>query len=348
MSFVLAHEKPQASLLSDAELTTLFGSEADVAAILGFEIALARVQARSGMITQAEADEIGETLGTFEPDQDSLSEGMAKDGMIVPDLIRQSRSALPEDTRHALHFGATSQDAIDTSAMMRMKKADAILRKRLASVVGELAGICGRDGANDLMAHTRMQAALSMKASDRINAWQKPLVRLLSRGLEFPVQLGGPVGAANAFGGKGGELRSLLACDLDLDEPDGCWHTDRGAVADIAHWLASVSGHLGKLGQDMALMAQLGPEQIMLSGGGGSSAMAHKKNPVMAETLVSLAHYNAAQVQAIHTSLIHEQERSGAAWTLEWLVMPTMYVATGAALNTSLKLVQSIERIGRS
>lgn len=91
-----------------------------------------------------------------------------------------------------------------------------------------------------------------------------------------------------------------------------------------------ISGSLGKFGQDVALLAEMGGE-IQLTGGGGSSAMPHKQNPVGAETLVTLARFNAVQVAGLHQSLVHEQERSGAAWALEWLLLPQMVVATGAA-----------------
>ncbi|MBL4647044.1 MAG: 3-carboxy-cis,cis-muconate cycloisomerase, partial [Rhizobiales bacterium] len=88
--------------------------------------------------------------------------------------------------------------------------------------------------------------------------------------------------------------------------------------------------------------------EISLDGGGGSSAMAHKKNPVKAEALVTLARFNAVQISAIHQSMVHEQERSGAAWTLEWMIMPQICVACGAALRTALTLVSEIKQLGRA
>ena len=117
------------------------------------------------------------------------------------------------------------------------------------------------------------------------------------------------------------------------------------ALADFAGWLSLVTGSLGKFGQDVALMAQAGDE-IELSGGGGSSAMPHKQNPVEAEVLVTLARFNAAQLSGMHQALVHEQERSGAAWTLEWLILPQMVVATAAALRLAGELAGQIESLG--
>ncbi len=93
-------------------------------------------------------------------------------------------------------------------------------------------------------------------------------------------------------------------------------------------------------------MAQAGTD-ILMSGGGGSSAMPHKQNPVKAETLVALARFNAVQLSGMHQALVHEQERSGAAWMLEWLVLPQMVVATAAALRIAAELAAQVEGLGR-
>lgn len=106
-----------------------------------------------------------------------------------------------------------------------------------------------------------------------------------------------------------------------------------------------ITGSLGKFGQDIALMAQTATE-IALSGGGSSSAMAHKQNPVAAETLVALARFNATQLSAVHQAIVHEQERSGTAWTLEWLVLPQMVMATAASLRLAEAMSTKIERLG--
>jgi 3-carboxy-cis,cis-muconate cycloisomerase len=108
------------------------------------------------------------------------------------------------------------------------------------------------------------------------------------------------------------------------------------------------SDSLGKLGQDIALLAQSEVGEVRLSSGGGSSAMPHKVNPVGAETLVALARFNATLVAGMHQSLVHENERSGAAWTLEWMLLPQMAVAAGAALRTADALLRSVSFVSRS
>ncbi|TIT48326.1 MAG: 3-carboxy-cis,cis-muconate cycloisomerase, partial [Mesorhizobium sp.] len=123
------------------------------------------------------------------------------------------------------------------------------------------------------------------------------------------------------------------------------WHSQRDRIAELANWLSLVTGGLGKFGQDIALMAQAGDE-LQLAGGGSSSAMAHKRNPIDAEMLVTLARYNAAQLSGMHHALVHEQERSGAAWTLEWLILPQMLMAAGASTCVADRLLSNITAIG--
>ena len=113
----------------------------------------------------------------------------------------------------------------------------------------------------------------------------------------------------------------------------------------LAGLLAAITGSLGKIGQDIALMADRGDE-IVLEGGGSSSAMPHKQNPVAAEMLVTLARFNAAQLGGLAQAAVHEQERSGAAWTLEWLILPQMVTACAAALRLAGQLLPAIRRFG--
>ena len=155
------------------------------------------------------------------------------------------------------------------------------------------------------------------------------------------VELGGPVGDRASFEGKGGAVARGLAQRLDLGiaEP---WHSARDPIVAFGSLLSLLSGSVGKFGADVALLAQNEVAAITVAGGGGSSAMAHKSNPVNAEVLVALARHNAGLVGTLHQALVHENERSGAAWTLEWLTLPQMLVATGGSLRLALALAEQI------
>ncbi|ENR00475.1 hypothetical protein H721_02714 [Brucella ovis IntaBari-2006-46-332] len=192
-----------------------------------------------------------------------------------------------------------------------------------------------------------MQPAISTTVADRVESWRAPFSDYAQRlaALQFPLQFGGAAGTLEKFVGKGAKLRAELAKRLGLeDRPQ--WHSQRAFIADFGHLLSLVTGSLGKFGQDIALMAEL-RDEISLSGGGGSSAMPHKQNPVRAELLVTLARFNAVQVSGLHQAMVHEQERSGTAWMLEWMILPPVVAATGAALKAALVLSDNIVRMGK-
>jgi 3-carboxy-cis,cis-muconate cycloisomerase len=333
-------------LLGDTEIASYFSADADIRAMLSFEAALARAEAAHSIIPAEAARTIGETCAAFAPDIASLKTGTAKDGVVIPDLVRQLKTAAGSEAAQHVHFGATSQDVIDTSLMLRLKSVTFLFGARLHAVVNGLAALERQFGANSLMGHTRMQAAVPITAADRITAWRIPLETYRDRLTEqtFPVQFGGAAGTLEKLGSEAAAVRNSLAQELGLtDEPQ--WQSRRTRIADLANLYSLISGSLGKFGQDIALLAEAGGE-IELVGGGASSAMEHKQNPVAAETLVALARFNATQLSAIHHSLVHEQERSGAAWTLEWLVLPQVVMATAASLRLATGLVGNIKRLG--
>ena len=337
-------------LLGDAEIAPLFSAEADIAAMLRFEIALAEAEAACGVIPADAAAAIVSRLSGFTPDVTALAEGVARDGVVIPDFVRQLRRAVGGPEGDKVHFGATSQDVIDTSLTLRLKTATGIIANRLAALTAGFSALAERDGPCALMGYTRMQAAIPITAGDRIAAWRAPLERSATRLASyatngFAVQFGGAAGTLEKFGDRSADVRAALAARLGLAER-AQWHSQRDGIAEFAGLLSLITGSLGKFGQDVALLAETGGE-IRLSGGGGSSAMPHKQNPVAAELLVTLARFNATQISAIHQSLVHEQERSGAAWVLEWLTLPQMVVATGVALATANRLTGQIERLGK-
>ncbi len=335
-------------LLGDEEAARHFSLEADIDAMLDFESALAAAEAEHDVIPSKAAAAIVKAQGSFRPDTAKLKAAVAKDGVVVPELVRQIKAAVGEHSEF-VHFGTTSQDVIDTSLVLRLRQVIDHIGLLLEENIVRLTGLDLEFGDRALMAVTRMQPAIPITAADRLAAWRAPLERHQLRLAEVSsrllvVQFGGAAGTLEKLGDKATAVRAALAAKLGLgDAPQ--WHSQRDALAEFAGWLSLVAGSFGKFGQDVALMAQTGAD-IKLSGGGGSSAMPHKQNPVKAEALVALARFNAVQVSGMHQALVHEQERSGAGWTLEWLILPQMVVATAGALRLAAELAGQIESLG--
>jgi 3-carboxy-cis,cis-muconate cycloisomerase len=325
------------SLLGDEEVARAFSVEADLRAMLDFEAALAASQAEVGLISQEAATRIGEVCASFSPDIAELRDGTAKDGVVVPAFIKSLRRSVGSPHAEKVHLGATSQDVIDSSLVLRLKPLISAFRTRLDLLIDRLGALEAEQGSLPLMAHTRMQRALPISVSDKLRMWREPLQRHLQRLSELTprvlvVQFGGPVGARVGLEGRGDAVAAELARRLNLHNGSS-WQAERDGLGELASWLSLLSGSLGKIGQDVALMTQNEVGQAQLSGGGASSAMAHKSNPVQAEVLVTLARFNATLLGGQHQALVHENERSGAAWTFEWLILPQMLAAAGASLR---------------
>ncbi|TXI10774.1 MAG: 3-carboxy-cis,cis-muconate cycloisomerase, partial [Rhizobium sp.] len=242
-------------LLGDEEIAGYFSAKADIGAMLAFEASLARVEAQHGLIAQDAAAHIAEVCASFEPDLSSLKKATASDGVVVPDLVRQLRRAVGEDAGKHVHFGATSQDVIDTSLMMRLRAVAFILSGRLFAVSSALSTLDERFGSNKLMGRTRMQAAIPIAVSDRLRAWRHPLDQYRDRLTQesFPLQFGGAAGTLEKLGPQAAEIRLALAQALGLtDEPQ--WQSQRARIAELAGLLSMISGSLGKVGQDIALL----------------------------------------------------------------------------------------------
>ena len=334
------------ALVGDKEIAAAFSVEADVKAMLAFEAALALAEAKVGLIDEAAAKRIAAVCVEFRPDLVALAKGAGQDGVVAPALVRLLRSAVGEPHAAAVHRGATSQDVVDTSLVLRLKAVIAAFEARLEALVATLRTIERDQGSVPLMGRTRMQRALPIHARDKLRNWREPLERHRRRLGELKprlliVQFGGAVGARDGLDGKGEAIAAELARRLELGDGP-CWHAERDNLAEFAAWLSLVSGSLGKIGQDVVLMAQNEIGEIRLAEGGGSSAMPHKSNPVRAEVLVALARFNAALLGGEHQALVHENERSGAAWTLEWLTLPQMTAACGASLRHAAALCQEL------
>lgn len=335
------------ALVGDEEVETLLADAAQVAAMLRVELALAQAEADAGMISADASTVIAAALAKFSPDWDDLAIGMARDGVVVPALVAQMRRHIAEPHAEALHKGATSQDILDTALMLQLAQVIAVFISRLTMLLDELEQLDARFGARPMMAHTRMQQALPYTVGAKLATWIAPLRRHLAslqttRRGPLVIQLGGPIGDRSSFGAHGEAVARGLAkyLDLGMAEP---WQTARDPIIGFASLLGLLTGTLGKLGADVALLAQNEIAAVTISGGGTSSSMAHKSNPVNAEVLVALARYNAGLVGTLHQAMVHENERSGAAWTLEWLALPAVLTTTAASLRLARKLIAQLD-----
>ncbi len=337
-------------LFADQDAAALWAPDQQIAHMLAFEAALTRAKGTVGTVSVVAADHAAAQIEAFEPDLDGLRKGMARDGVIVPELVAQLKAGIATETG-VVHSGATSQDVIDTALAMTLKGFNDLLVQRLDTLVNGLNDLNIQFGDRPIMGRTRMQAALPITVNDRLCDWIVPIVKhqdtlVRLRSSVESVQLGGPVGNRASLAPHGDQIAHDIAERLGLSNPPKAWHSTRENIAEYASLLSMISGSIGKIGQDICLMAQQGVDEIRIQGG-GSSAMPHKQNPILAELLVTLARFNATQLAGIHHGLVHEQERSGAAWALEWMILPQMAIATARSLSAAVEICAGVNTLGQ-
>ncbi len=336
------------NLFADAEIAALFTDDAQIASMVLFEAALASAEARAGVIPEASANRIADVCREFRPDPATLAAGTASAGVPVPALVKALKAEVGGDDARYVHFGATSQDVFDTGLVLRLRDAVAIIRRRTRKLIKALIAQAETHRATVMIGRTRSQQAVPTTFGLKAAGWLAPLVRIdqridtLSTDL-FRLSFGGAAGTLASIGDKAIEVERNLADELELPPTDMPWHSQRDVLVDFAAQLTALSGALGKMGQDLVLLAQSEIAEVQPGKGGGSSTMPHKSNPVQAEMLITLARFNAGQLGTFAQSQIHEHERSGASWLLEWLTLPQMIMATGAGLAQAVDMVPSLK-----
>jgi 3-carboxy-cis,cis-muconate cycloisomerase len=336
------------ALFSDADMAALFSDEAVIAAMLRVEVALARVQAKIGVIPTVASREIENGLSHFAPDPQDLSPGTADFGIPLPALLKAARAVIGAKGRHYLHWGPTSQDIVDTAMVLRLRQAIRLMQGKIAALLDAMATLAGAHARTLMAARARWQQAIPTTLGYKIDLWAEPMRRHLQRLDQIKprllvLSLGGAAGTLAAMGDKGPEVAGELAAELDLGLPKTPWHSQRDGVAEFAGWLSMLTGSLGKIGQDLLLMAQSEVAEVRFSTGGGSSTMPQKSNPIGAEALVTFSRLNAGLLAIIHQAQIQEHERGGSGWMLEWLTLPQMIMAAAGALKHAALLFSTIE-----
>jgi 3-carboxy-cis,cis-muconate cycloisomerase len=338
-------------LFRDEEVGRLFTDSAEVRAMMLVEGALAKVQGRIGVIPAVSGDFLDRAMREIQVDPESLARETGVSAVPVPALLAALRKALqaPEHAQY-LHWGATSQDVIDTALVLRLRQVLAIAEARIVTLVKALGQVAALHESLPMVARTYGQAATPTSFGAVVASWGVPFLRHLQRLEELRprllvVSLGGAAGTLSAMGPKGPECRAALARELALADPGGSWHAERDRVAELAGWLGLVLGSLGKFGEDLLLLTQAGIGEVRLTQGGGSSTMPQKVNPVLPSLMVALARHGQGLVAALQGAALHRQNRDGSAWFVEWLALPDLAMSTARALSAAGTCVATLEPV---
>lgn len=351
MSFFAADSRLYAPLFGDEATAALLSDEAGVARMVEVEAALARAQARLGLVPQEAAEAISALAQTFTPDLDALAAGVAHDGLPVIALLKQVRAQLAPEHAPWLHWGATTQDILDTALVLQLRAVLEELEARLQGTVQALAALADAHRHTLMAGRTHSQQALPITFGLKVAGWLAPLLRWRERlGELHPrllvLQFGGAAGTLSSLGQGGLAVQDALAAELGLVVPLLPWHTSRDSLYELSAWLAGVCGSLAKMSQDIILLCQTELAELRESADtsrGASSTMPQKSNPVVSELVVAASRASAGHLSAMQHALVQEHERATHGWQLEWLSLPPLLALCASSLRHSLFLAQNLQ-----
>ena len=337
-------------LFSDPEISAIVTDEAFVRALVDVEKALARAEARVGVIASEYAEAIGKAT-VDKIDLFVLAKGTASSGFPIIALVEELRKQVGVEAAPFVHWGATTQDIMDTAFVLQLRAAVSLIRPRLGEIARHLSSLADRHRNTILAGRTHGQQALPISFGIKAVSWVAPLLRHAERLDEialrlFVVQFGGAAGTLAALGDKGLAVTRELASELDLAVPLMPWHVQRDSLVEFGGWLSLVTGTLGKMAQDIILLAQTEVGEVGESaekGRGGSSTMPQKSNPITSELILAAARTNASLLSALHHAQIQEHERATHGWQVEWLTLPQMLILTGGALRHAAYLTENLQ-----
>lgn len=336
-------------LLCDAEIAAQFSDKTELRNLVRVESTLARVQGELGIIPAASAAAIQQALEGLDIAANQLAQGTAGAGLPVPSLVEALRAQM-QQTEHAqyIHWGATSQDIMDTGLVLRLGEVCRIIESRMTRLLRRLAQQAETHAKLPMAARTRAQIATPSSFGSVLAAWGIPLLSQLEGLAQLEprllrVSLSGASGNSAALGARADEQRAALAAELGIENSEFSWHGDRTRLSEFTSLCSRVGASLARIGEDYIHATRPEVNEIELSSGGGSSTMPQKNNPVVAETLVSLFHVGAAMDGLMRQAMVHRQQRDGVAWSLEWHALPQICAATARALTLAFDLVDALQ-----
>jgi 3-carboxy-cis,cis-muconate cycloisomerase len=343
-----------APMLSSAAMRAVCDDVAYLQYMLDFEAALARAEAATGVIPASAAGGIGKACKASGFDLAGLAEAATRSGNLAIPLVKaltaEVARADPEAARY-VHWGATSQDVIDTATMLTLRAAIDALESDVDRALAGFAKLARVHRDTPMVARSWLQHALPMpfglKLAEYAAALHRSRTRLQRLRREgLALQFGGAAGTLAALGDKGMLVAEKLAQELKLPLPEAPWHTHRDRIAEAASVLAILAGSCGKIARDVSLLMQTDVAEAFEPSGegrGGSSTMPHKRNPVAAATALAAATMAPNLAATIFAAQVQDHERSAGLWHAEWPTLPTLLLVTSGALAAIVDIAEGLE-----
>ncbi len=343
------------------EMAPITSAQNWVQKMVEFECALAQAQAEVGLIPVQAANEISALISTHEIDATELGVKARSGGTPVIPLVRILTEKLSESARPWIHYGATSQDVLDTATMMIVREAVKLIYADLLQVGALLASLAQQHRRTPMVARTLMQHALPTTFGLKVANWldgvvsaSVPLEHFYAEGLSL--QFGGAAGTLAALGDSGIEVGMRVASILGLSLPIIPWHAQRVRIAELGASLSLTVGSLAKISTDITLASQveIGELREVQDSGGGSSALPQKVNPVGPIVVNACFRRMQGLLPVLYGCLLAENERGAGEWQAEWQTLRDLLLVTGVSVQRTsatlsnlvvdeIKMLQNLE-----
>jgi len=320
-------------------------------AMLDTEAALARALEQAGLASAGAGVAVTEVAHAGRFGADELGRQATLTGNPVPALVRALSAIVPAGARDAVHQGATSQDIIDTAAMLLARRACDVIESDLAAAAAGAAALARTQAETVMAGRTLLQQAVpvtfGLVAAGWLTALDAARQELGRARSGLAIQFGGAAGTLASLGPAGTAVPALLARELGLAEPIAPWHTDRLRILQLAAALAGVCAALGKIARDVTLLAETEIAEVAEGGDdprrGGSSAMPHKRNPVGSVVVLGCTRRAPGLLATLAAATEHELQRAAGAWHAEWEPLTDLLRLTGSAASWSVPLLTGLQ-----
>jgi 3-carboxy-cis,cis-muconate cycloisomerase len=331
-------------LFASDVMAAVFCDPARLQGMLDFEAALARAEASIGLLPSTAAETIARACRADNFDIAALARDTAQAGNPAIPMVKQLTALVAQQDSQAarfVHWGATSQDAMDTGLVLQIRGGLAAIEPDLQRLTAALAALAETHAKTVMIGRTLLQQAVpvtfGLKAAGWLAAVERTRARLAEAGRTAQVlQFGGAAGTLAALGKRGLDVAAALAKELDLVLPELPWHGHRDRLVDLAAALGLLVGTLGKMARDLSLLMQTEVAEAFEPAGqgrGGSSTMPHKRNPIACAVALAAATRVPPLVATLLAAMPQEQERGLGGWHAEWETLPEIFRLASGALR---------------
>lgn len=335
---------------ADDRVRAIFSGEAFLARCVETEVALARAQARLGIIPKAAAEGISAAAARLDLDMERLRAETEIVGYPILPLVEQLAPLAGEAGRH-LHWGATTQDIMDTATVLQVRDGLALISKRVEAVRDALAALAQEHRDTPMAGRTHLQHALPVTFGYKAAVWLSSFDRHAERLREIAprvlvVEFSGAAGTLASLGERGLEVQEALAGELGLGVPPITWHSARDGIAEAVQLLALISGSLAKLALDISIMMTTELSEVsepFVRHRGASSTMPQKQNPVSCELILAGARLVRNHAGTMLDAMVHDFERATGPWHLEWSAVPEAFSLTSGILAQAEFLLTGLQ-----